>query len=213
MPAPLVPEVYTPVPQRTQSQVSFDDNADNFLASLPGVATGMNSLGVYLDALAVTVDADASNAGISASAANSSALSAQSSAAAALSSSTSAAESAINAAQQASLATASVASGARPFATFASATAAFGTLVSGQIVDVVTDETKSNTRSLYQAAGSPVSSLTFLRAVEVYNSPFSYISSDSVNNMITKLLVAVGMVPQSTPSLRLNFDDAIYQQN
>jgi hypothetical protein len=213
MTAPLVPEVYTPVPQRTQSQVSFDDNADNFLASLPGVATGMNALGVYLDALAVTVDADASNSGISASAATAGALAAQTAAADALGSATSAAGSALTASQQASLATASVASGARPFGTFAAASASLGTLAAGQIIDVVTDETKLNTRSLYQAVGTPVSSLTYLRAVEYYNSPFSYVSSDSINNMITKLLVAVGMVPQSPPALRLNFDDAVYQQN
>jgi pyruvate/2-oxoglutarate dehydrogenase complex dihydrolipoamide acyltransferase (E2) component len=201
-----------PAPSRADP-ATFADKGDALFGALAKYVTEANAQNTENNSLNATVAANASNAGISQTAAAASQSAAASSATAALASQTAAAASATTATQQAALATASVASGARPFATFAAASAAFGTLTAGQIIDVVTDEARGSQRSLYQAVGSPVSSLTFLRAVEMYNSPFAYIPSDSVNNMITRLLVATGMVPQNAPSLRFNFDDGVFQQN
>ena len=201
-----------PAPSRADP-ATFADKGDALFGALAKYVTEANAQNAENNALNVTVAGNASNAGISQITAAASQLAAASSATAALASQTAAAASATTATQQAALATASVASGARPFATFAAATAAFGTLTAGQIIDVITDEARTSQRSIYQAVGTPVSSLTFLRSVEMYNSPFPYIASDSVANMITKLLVATGLVPQVQPALSLDFTAGEYQQN
>lgn len=46
--SPVIPEVPTPVPQRTQSQAVFDENADRLFASLPGVAQGINQVSQHI---------------------------------------------------------------------------------------------------------------------------------------------------------------------
>lgn len=200
-----------PAPSRADP-ATFADKGDALFGALAKYVTEANAQNAENNSLNMTVAANASNANVSANNAAASALGVANSAALASASATAAAASATTASQQAALATASVASGARPFATFAAASAAFGSLIAGQIIDVVTDEARGNQRSLYQAVGSPVSSLTFLRAVERYTSPVPYIASDSVQNMITKLLVLTGAIPQNPATLKLDFASMNFDQ-
>lgn len=92
-------------------------------------------------------------------------------------------------------------SGAKAYSSFALASADFANLVNNQAVFVVTDETRGNQGAYYRATGTPVSSLTFLRLHEFYTSPVSYVASDSVQNILTMLLVKVGVIPNDAPSL------------
>ncbi len=52
-----------PVPQRTQGQTEFDNNADAFYASLPGVATGINQASAEINEATKFVDLKAQETG------------------------------------------------------------------------------------------------------------------------------------------------------
>lgn len=101
-------------------------------------------------------------------------------------------------------------SGARAYSSYALALGDFANLVNNQTVFVVTDETRGNQGAYYRATGTPVASLTFLRLHEFYASPVPYIQSDSVQNMITKLLVLTGAIPQNPAVIDANFADPAY---
>lgn len=96
----------------------------------------------------------------------------------------------------ATLASASL-SGAKAYATLALANADLGSLTNNQTVFI------ADVGEYYRANGTPVTSLVFLRKQEFYTSPSSNVQSDSVQNMITKLLVEVGAIPAAAPSLAI----------
>lgn len=98
-------------------------------------------------------------------------------------------------------------SGARAFATYALALAVVGTLDPNQVVIVAKDETRSNLGSYYQVSGG---TLLFLRAEEVYVSPVSYIPTQSLNDIITTLLVKAGMIPNDQPTLFADLGNDAY---
>lgn len=93
-------------------------------------------------------------------------------------------------------------SGARAFATFALANASLGSLTVNQVVFVATDETLGNVGTYYQYNGT---ALVFLRAQEFYTSPSAAVPSDSTANVLTKLLVAVGLIPAAAPTATFEF--------
>lgn len=87
-------------------------------------------------------------------------------------------------------------SGAKAYATLALANADLASLTLNQVVFI------ANVGEYYQYNGT---SLTFLRAQEFYTSQSPDIASDSVQNMITKLLVVQGLLPQAAPSIDIVF--------
>lgn len=187
-----------PTPPSRQDPANFAVRADAFLGALPDFAEEANAQAAEVEADAVSAEASRANALISANSAAGNATSASNSATSATNSAASAVASATTATQQAALATASVANGAKPYATYAAALADLANIATGQIVDVVTDETRSSQRSLYQDNGT---TLVYLRAVEMYTSPVPYIPNQPINDVLTMLLVRAGLIPQDNPTL------------
>lgn len=101
-------------------------------------------------------------------------------------------------------------SGAKAYASYALALQDLASLTANQSIFVVVDETRENQGTYYRANGTPVTSLVFLRFHEYYHSPINYIQSDSLRNMITKLLVLVEAIPQNRPVIDANFADTNY---
>lgn len=100
---------------------------------------------------------------------------------------------------EATLASASL-SGAKAYASFLLANNDKASLSLNQVVFVARDETRNNQGAYYSYNGTD---LVFLRKQEFYESPSSNVQSDSVQNMITKLLVEVGVIPAAAPSLAI----------
>lgn len=94
-------------------------------------------------------------------------------------------------------------SGAKAYASRALAVADFANQTNNQVVFIAVDESNGNQGTYNRASGTPVTSLVFLRFHEFYTSPSTAIASDSVQNTITKLLVAQGLIPAAAPSLTL----------
>lgn len=167
----------------------------------------------------LTALANANSAALSASSAANSAsnslISSNSATLRALESSASAAQagaSAASAANSAALAQIAQQGGAKVFASFATATAGFAGLTNGQVILIVKDETRANVSAYYQASGSPVTSIAFINQAEFYFSPVPYIKSDSQNNLITKLLILTGAIPQNPASLKIDFTSNSFEQ-
>lgn len=141
----------------------------------------------------------ASTATLSSAQAASSAASAATSATSANLSSQSASVSAVTASNALTqVLNASQASGTESYASFALADADKTNLANNEVVLVVLDETKNNQGTYYRYDGV---SLVFLRYQNYYLSPSDNLESDSVQNMITKLLVLQGVIPSANPSL------------
>lgn len=94
-------------------------------------------------------------------------------------------------------------SGAKAYASRALAVADFANQTNNQVVFIAVDESNGNQGTYNRASGTPVTSLVFLRFHEYYTSPTTAVASDSVQNTLTKLLVAQGFIPVTAPSLTL----------
>lgn len=90
----------------------------------------------------------------------------------------------------------------KSYASYALADAGKGSLTANDVVFVAKDETRNNEGVYYTYNGSI---LVFLRYQGYYQSNISYIDSDSIQNMITKLLVLNNQIPQSSPSADIAF--------
>lgn len=196
-----------PTPPQRRDPANFAVRADAFLSALPTFVTEANALADDVNADSVSAAASESNANLSAVAAAGSASVATNVQTAVANDRVLAQAAATTATQQAALATASVANGAKPYATYAAALADLANIATNQIVDVVTDESRGGQRSLYQDNGT---TLVYLRAVEMYTSPVSYISSQPVNDIITTLLVKAGMIPNDQPTLFADLGNDAY---
>lgn len=179
-------------------------SAKEWAVGTPGVAGSSQS---WAAASALS----ASSAGTSATSASASAISSGISSSNSLANANAAGASAASAASSfaGTLASAGL-SGAKAYASYALAIADFSNQTNNQSIFVVSDETRGGQGAYYRASGTPVTSLVFLRLHEYYPSPFAYIASDSVQNMITKLLVYVGAIPQNPPVLSLNFSQNVF---
>lgn len=193
----------------------------NFVEDESGLAeTARTGAQTAQSAAAGSASSAASSAGAALSSANASAASAsdaltsQNSAATSATTATVNASAAVTARNSAESSAASAAaslaatltaaglSGARAFATFALANASLGSLTVNQVVFVATDETLGNVGTYYQYNGT---ALVFLRAQEFYTSPSAAVPSDSTANVLTKLLVAVGLIPAAAPTATFEF--------
>jgi len=205
MPAPLI-DAITIVPSRTSRPEIFSTEADAFAASLLPFQSQANAQAAHLNdlteqAFAAGLEGAAANAAMAQSAANQTALDRIATNGDATSANASKEQAAISAASASASASATLTAaqiaGARAYATLALANADFANLVNNQVVFI------ANVGEYHYANGTPVTSLVFLRAQEYYTSPSAAIASDSIQNTITKLLVATGIVPAAAPSLTL----------
>lgn len=205
MPAPLITALPL-APSRADDGATFSTKADAFVAALPEFVSDANAQADYLNdlteaAFAAGLEDAAANAAMAQAAANQTALDRISTTGSATSANASKEQAAASAASaSASLAatlTAAQIAGARAYATLSLANADFANLTNNQVVFI------ANVGEYYRANGTPVTSLVFLRAQEYYTSPSTAIASDSVQNTITKLLVAQGLIPAAAPSLTL----------
>lgn len=216
-----------PVPSRADP-ASFPARGDATLGALPGFISQTNALGLEAEQNAQAAQLAASNAVQAANQAQGYLGTVQQSAADALASKAGAessvaaasyqvtlasqqvslaAQQAAIALSQANLASAAVGNGAKPYATYAAALADLANIATGQVVDVLSDETRGGQRVLYQDNGI---TLVYLRAVEMYVSPVPYVQSDSLQNMITKLLVLANVIPDVPPVLNADFSNPAY---
>lgn len=205
MPAPQISSL-PPAPSRADDGPTFSTKADAFVAALSTFVSQANTQADYVDAkvqaaLDAGLDDAADNAAAAVAAAEQTALNraitTQSAADAA--SAKVIAEAAADSAADSLAATLAAAglSGAKAYATLALANADLASLVNDQVVFI------ADLGNYYRASGTPVTSLAFLRAQEYYTSPTAAVASDSVQNTLTKLLVATGMIPAASPSLTL----------
>ena len=210
MTAPLISPLPTP-PSRSDAPQEFADRADAFLGALPGFRAEANAQAQYTDdRVTAALNAGLENAAANAAAAGlardqsqAGALSSVNGAASANSSKEVAATAAASAAASlAATLSAAGLSGARAFPTYALAVANVGSLTSNQVVLVTADETMGGQGAFYRFNGT---SLVFLRLQEFYQSPSPAVASDSVQNVLTKLLVSAGFIPAAAPSMSLEY--------
>lgn len=202
MPAPQISSL-PPAPSRADDGPTFSAKADAFVAALPEFVSQANTQADYVDAkVEAALDAGLEDAADNAAAATDAAAQTALDRASTTLSATIAGDArdhAVAAADDAALSYAGTLaaaglSGAKPYATLALANADLGSLVTDQVVFI------ANVGEYYQYNGV---SLVFLRAQEYYTSPTTAVASDSVQNTLTKLLVATGMIPAAAPSLTL----------
>lgn len=93
------------------------------------------------------------------------------------------------------------------FISYASAVAGLGSLTNGTIVQVLVDETRGNSNAFYQVVAG---ALSFISLSDYYSSPSTTIASDTVQNMITKLLVKTGAIPGITGVVEADFTNLSY---
>lgn len=204
MAAPQITALPTP-PSRADDPDLFSTRADAFLGALPQFRTEANTQADYLDSLTAAAFA----AGLEDAAANAATATAGANTATAQALiATNAATQATGANEQAQIAADSAASslagtlaaaglsGAKAYATLALANDDLASLTTNQVVFI------ADVGEYYQYNGA---ALVFLRAQEYYESPSLAIESDSVQNTLTKLLVATGIIPASAPALDIGF--------
>jgi hypothetical protein len=95
----------------------------------------------------------------------------------------------------------------RTYVSYAAALADLNSVLENQVVLVLVDETKNDFVVYYRKVSG---ALVFVSFGDTYKSPVPYVQTDSVRNMITKLLVLTGVIPEVNPVINANFTNPAY---
>lgn len=93
------------------------------------------------------------------------------------------------------------------YTTYAAALAGAAGLPDGRLVQVLVDETLNNGNSFYSVLSG---GLVFVSTSDFYSSPSAVVASDTMQNMVTKLLVKTNVIPGITGVVESDFSNLSY---